>query len=79
MYSSSPISRGRSAGDEAVKGYVATAKAIRGSGRHGISTGYTPSPPGWIITLGNVTGRSISGNLRAVSLGIKALRLRLCY
>lgn len=32
MYNSSPISRGRSAGDEGWKGYIQIAKAIRGSG-----------------------------------------------
>lgn len=36
MYSSSPSSSGRSAGEEATKGYVATANAMRGSGCQGI-------------------------------------------
>jgi hypothetical protein len=36
MYNSSPISRGRSAGDEGENGYVHTPNAIRGNGRQGI-------------------------------------------
>jgi hypothetical protein len=45
MYNSSPISRGRSAGDEGWKGYMHIANAMRGSG---LQLGMAPDVSGYI-------------------------------
>ena len=78
MYSSSPISRGRSAGDEAGKGYVATAKAIRGRGLHGMSTGVASCTAALGRCLLSCLGVPLHMNLLNETVGINFLNLCGC-